>query len=321
MTRLTIPCRRVLAATLLSTVAACVGDSLERSLDPQFSGPRQSVTSGDPSEPMIRPGRLTWAGPSRNFLLVTDHYRGVVYEFKVKHGELVPFREFQFDAGVSGIAWGGDRFFVGNTTTASVAAYRQNGTWMYDLGGPGTFEYPSDIEVDEERDLVFVLDNRRQSIDVFGVNGEPKNTWSASALGMENPVALGIDTVRQELLVSDYGGLGTGSGPFAIHVFDYEGNRLKLISGKLGMLGARFSRPQGTTVDAQGRILMVDALSCELFVIDRESGAVLDIFGEPGTEPGQMLAPLDVAVDADGRAFVTSNRLGRIEVFDVGGGS
>ncbi len=34
-----------------------------------------------------------------------------------------------------------------------------------------------------------------------------------------------------------------------------------------------------------------------------------------------MLAPLDVAVDADGRAFVTNNRLGRIEVFQVGGGS
>jgi DNA-binding beta-propeller fold protein YncE len=252
--------------------------------------------------------------------MVTDHFQGVVYQYLVNRGNLRLVREFQFDAGVSGVAWGANRFFVGNTTDASVGVYRPGGTWMYDLGGPGTFGYPTDIEVDEGEDLVFVLDNRRQSILLFTINGDLRDTWRARDLEMENPVAMGIDPVRQELLVSDYGAMGRGGGPFAIHVFDYEGNRLKMISGKLGMLGARFSRPQGITVDGQGRILVVDALSSELLVMDRDTGTILDRYGEQGTGPGQMLAPLDVAVDADGRAFVTNNRLGRIEVFEVGGG-
>ncbi len=274
---------------------------------------RQSVARAR----MVRPGHLTWAGPNRRFLLVTDHYRGVVFKYRVNQGELLLKREFQFNAGISGVAWGANRLFVANTTTASVGVYRSSGTWMYDLGGPGAFAYPTDIEVDDERDLVFVLDNRRQSISVFTIDGDHRNTWAASALGMENPVAMGLDPVRGELLVSDYGNLvGFGGGGAAIHVFDYDGNRRKTISDE-----SLFPRPQGIAVDGQGRILMVDALACQLMVIDRESGAVLATHGEPGTEPGQMLLPLDVAVDANGRAFVTNNRLGRIELFEVGGGS
>ncbi len=284
--------------------------------DQGFALHREAVVRTSSSGPMVRPGHLTWAGPARNFLLVTDHYRGIVFQYLVNQGELLLARELQFDVGISGVAWGANRLFLASTSTASVGVYKSSGKWMYDLGGPGAFVYPTDIEVDDAKDVVFVLDSRAQSISVFTIDGERRATWSASALGLQNPVAMGLDPVRGELLVSDYGKLVGFGGGATIHVFDYDGNRRKTISGT-----TRFPRPQGIAVDGQGRILLVDALTCQLMVIDRESGAILASHGEPGTEPGQMLLPLDVAVDEAGRAFVSNNRAGRIELFEVGGGS
>ena len=81
------------------------------------------------------------------------------------------------------------------------------------------------------------------------------------------------------------------------------------------MADSRFSRPQGLAVDGKGRIYVVDALSAEVLVLDRETGATLNTIGTFGSNPGQLLLPLDIVVGQTGDVLVTSYRTGKIERF------
>jgi hypothetical protein len=81
------------------------------------------------------------------------------------------------------------------------------------------------------------------------------------------------------------------------------------------MADSRFSRPQGLTVEGNGRIYMVDALSAEILVLDRETGATVNTIGTFGSNPGQLLLPLDIVVAQTGDVLVTSYRTRKIERF------
>ena len=92
------------------------------------------------------------------------------------------------------------------------------------------------------------------------------------------------------------------------------------ISGKAGMMGNRFSKPQGLAVDDAGHIFLVDCWLGYVLVIDRASGGTLKTLGAYGTDPGQLALPLDVVVDLRSKdVAVTNNRPRRIEVFPKGG--
>ena len=107
-----------------------------------------------------------------------------------------------------------------------------------------------------------------------------------------------------------------------VQIFDYDGNLLKTISGKIGMMGRRFSSPQGLAVDGLGHIFLVDCLIGRVLVLDRNTGATVKSLGTYGRSgaPGEMALPLDVVIDSRSKdVFVTNNHLGRIEVFVKGG--
>ena len=53
--------------------------------------------------------------------------------------------------------------------------------------------------------------------------------------------------------------------------------------------------------------------SCQIVVLDRETGEVLRTFGEPGGEPGQFRIPNSLCVDADGFVYVSDTHNWRIQ--------
>ncbi len=63
-------------------------------------------------------------------------------------------------------------------------------------------------------------------------------------------------------------------------------------------------KPTGITVDAAGRVLVADTHYYRIIIFDRD-GRELARFGENGTGDGQFLLPTDVAVDREGRIFVS----------------
>ena len=225
------------------------------------------------------------------------------------------------------VGWGDNRLFVGNESTAVVEIYEQkrNGKWhlVRNLTGrSGQINQPTDIAVDKADGLVFVVSGGANSVMVFSTSGVFLRTLAIPGNALENlldPTGIAVDGNAREVLVSDFGDPLAGIAA-RVQIYDYDGNHLGQISGESGQTGFEFSRPQGLVVSARGEILLVDSLMGQVLVFDREELRGVRTLGTYGSDPGQLLLPLDVAMDPDSMdVFVSNNRLGRVEVFEGGG--
>ena len=67
-------------------------------------------------------------------------------------------------------------------------------------------------------------------------------------------------------------------------------------------------------------MFVVAAFLGQVVRVDQATGNTISTLGEYGTDPGQMIMPLGIAIDrVTGDVFVASNRTGRVEVFRQGG--
>ncbi len=294
----------------------------------------QSGGKGKPTpHQMFSPMRLDF-GPDGN-LLVSDYRLGMVLTVDDKTNEVVRF--FVVEGKPLGVAYLKGHIYVGNAAAGRVDIFNAAGKQFKKNGSFGTaVENPTDIAVDARKNRIFVVDGAAKHVKVFDTKGklvgqvpasDPDNTLLTA------PTGVAVDSVRKEVLVSDYGDKQEDI-PARIQIFDFDGNYLDTITsivesgGGMGMGGMgggwdkkpRFSRPQGLAVDKAGHIFMVDCFSCEVLVFDRLSGDLLKTLGGFGTDPGQMRLPLDVVIKSKTKdLFVTNNRAARIEVFDKGG--
>ncbi len=289
---------------------------------PGLTGVRPDLVPVAPGA-MQSPVRI--AQDKKGNLYVSDYQSQAVLTLEADGGGVFVAAAFTVPGKPLGVAWAkGNLLLVGNATTQTVDVYKtSNGKWLFALGGVGAIGDPSDIAVDSDRDLVFVVDGEALAVRVFDLkDGAPLHTISGPGPGsyyLQNPTAVALDPVHGEVLVSDYGDPLLSGSPPSVKIYTYEGDHVRTLSGKSGMIGQKFSRPQGLAVDALGRILLVDAVAGEVLVLDRETGSVLETHGTLGSGPGELWLPLDVIVDESQTIFVTNNRPRRVEVFTLGG--
>jgi len=261
------------------------------------------------------PVRITARGTAS--LLVTDY--GLNSACELDRVSLVPTSCFAIAGKPLGIAATADRIFVGNETLHTIEVYDRNGVKLSDM--PGTFSIPTSLAVDDATGLLFILDSGTRTITVLTYAGDPVRTITGDAAGngmFVNPVALAVDPVRQEILVSDYGNVNSSfSPPARIRIYTYAGVFVTAISGSSG-----FSRPQGLCVTGD-RIFVTDGWLGQVLLFTRLSStqtASAGTLGSYGDGPGQLKLPLDVLVDPSSKdVYVTSNSAGRIERFEKGG--
>jgi DNA-binding beta-propeller fold protein YncE len=259
---------------------------------------------------------------------VTDPLLGQVVTLDLSGAQPRVTNTLNLKKNVLGVAYGNGRLYIGNVTDGRVDIYdttRKKPRLVGSLAEPMT--YPTDIAIDAAQDLIFVLDGHERVIKVFSLStGAPLYHVSGPGPGefhLQNAMGITLDPSTSEIFVSDYGDpadptYSPGREP-RIKIFTFAGAAVVSYTGKLGMLGQRFSRPRGLALNDSGHILVVDALAGEILVLDRASGATLATLGSRGTLPGELALPLDMIVDDAATAYVTNNRSGRIEVFDLGG--
>lgn len=279
-------------------------------------------------------------GPSGQ-VLVSDRRFGTVVAVARDSLQPVWSAQLPLDGAPFGLAMLKRLVYVGNTTTKKVETYRMSGSggadtslrFAYNLGdgsaaGAGSIENPIAIGVDTKDRLVFVLDGMSKRISVFKANGAFLYSFQpmdASGVVL-SPVSLTVDETRQEILVGDYGnprpdwdGCSFCGAAVAarILIFSYDGNLLSHIAGDGSThASARFTRVQGMATSPDGHIFAADPLRSKILVFDRASGAMVAQLGTEGSGPGQLMAPLDVWLDAaTGDLFISNNRgARRVEV-------
>jgi outer membrane protein assembly factor BamB len=273
-------------------------------------------------------------------LLVADRSSGSV--IAVDKASLEPRWSFQLpDEGAPfGLASWKRMVFIGNTETENVEVYQMVGSrragrelrFRFNLGHtqpgePGLIAKPVSIAVDQVERRVFALDAREKKILIFDRAGALLDSFTPADAGgvVLSPVSIAVDTQRQELLVSDFGdpsGSFSAAEPARILIYDYSGQLLFVIDGDGGTHeSTQFARIQGVEISADGRIFAADPLAGRILILDRSSGALLGQVGNEGSEPGELMLPLDVYIDSTtGDLFVSNNRgARRIEVFREAG--
>ena len=89
--------------------------------------------------------------------------------------------------------------------------------------------------------------------------------------------------------------------------------------GQPGSIPGRFGVVAGVDVDAQGRIFVVDTLRCKVmaFAPDQDH-AFIGEFGGRGYQPGGLIAPVGVAISADGKLYVRQMSSRGVVVYRAG---
>jgi len=283
----------------------------------------------------VRNPRRLAAGPPGQ-LLVTERSLGSIVA--VDKSSLEPVWSFELpdDEAPFGLATWNRLIFVGNTTTKNVEVYRLLGSakneprlrFEYNLGHKppgeaGAIEKPIAIAVDSGARLVFVLDGSEKKVKIFDHRGSFLSAFAPvdDAGEVMSPVSLAVDSTRQEVLVGDYGnpsGFFRARTPARILIYDYQGELQFQINGNGSTHETtRFARVQGMTASPDGRIFVTDPLASRILILDRISGALVGEVGVAGSEPGELMLPLDVHLDErSGDLFVSNNQgARRVEVF------
>ncbi len=315
------PGRRTALAFVLALAVMGAGCSDSKREQP-------AAAAAPPSAPPLRIDnvRRIAEGPAGQ-LLVSDRRGWIV---AVDKDSLQPVWGFQLpnEGAPFGVAAWNQLVFVGNTETKNVEVYRMGGSgggsttlsFEYNLGGTaagatGTLQNPISIAIDQKAQRVFVLDGDEKKVKIYESTGafvgafEPRDSTGQ----LLSPVSLAVDETRQEVLVGDYGdpsGSSRAKTPARILIYDYAGALLFQIKGDMTThWSTRFARVQGMAASADGRIFAADPLGNRILVLNRDSGALLSELGTEGVQPGELMLPLDVMLDAkSGDLFVSNNR-------------
>ncbi|MDH5588515.1 MAG: hypothetical protein OEZ65_00570 [Gemmatimonadota bacterium] len=203
---------------------------------------------------------------------------------------------------------------VGNASRQTIEVYDGQGGSLRSNFGLGAVKHPSDLAVDPSAQLIFVVDGGDKNVKVFARSG----ILVRSIEGLDNPIGVAVDPVRQEILVSDYGTMGPDNHA-SVKIFGYDGAFRAEISGAGSCGGSGgctdgFSRPQGLLVGPGDLIYLADAILAKVLVYNRTDLAKV---GEIGDESFLRL-PTDVAIGRGGDLFIVSNRTQQVRVVRKG---
>jgi DNA-binding beta-propeller fold protein YncE len=154
------------------------------------------------------------------------------------------------------------------------------------------------------RDRLYVADSNAQVVHLFDLGTrkysqiKPNNKEHRFA----QPVGIAFDTAGGNLFVSD-------SAAGRIFVFNHDGKPLSEIAA------GTVERPCGLAFDSATEHLLVADVGSHQVVILSRSGALLARLGSRGTALGEFNFPTNVAVDRQGRIYVSDSLNFRVQQF------
>ena len=165
---------------------------------------------------------------------------------------------------------------------------------------------PASVAVDS-RERIFVADPLRSAVFVFDMKTKKMDVWGTKGQGrLLNPFGLAIDK-NDNVYVSD-------TAQKRVNVYNSDGD---LISSIIKVGNEVITNPTGLAIDpARNRLLIVDSRGHKIFVCDLDQLDKGIAFGNRGEGDGEFYFPSYVAVDKEGRIYVSDTLNFCVKIFD-----
>ena len=174
---------------------------------------------------------------------------------------------------------------------------------------------PADIELDRERELLYVADPATKasgdhSVKVFDLEGNLLRTVG------EKGICDGCLFFPTYVAVDGDGNLYvTSTLKSQVDVFDREGKYSKSF-GERGTSYGMFDKPKGVAVDSFGNVYVVDSGWSNVQIFNQK-GQVLLFFGGRGNHPGLLKNPTGITIDSQNRIFVADYLNYRVSTYEL----
>ncbi len=173
--------------------------------------------------------------------------------------------------------------------------------------------WPVGVALDAQENL-YVSDTGTRSVRVYDKSGQFVRGIGKDVL--DRPTGVAIDKGRQRLYVVDTGE-NDSKNAHRVKVFTLDGHLLQEI-GKRGDKDGEFNFPTFISLDADGRLYVVDSVNNHIQIFDAD-GKFLRKFGESGDRLGDFARPKGVAVDSFGNIYVVDSRWSNVQIFNQEG--
>ncbi|SJZ49403.1 NHL repeat-containing protein [Selenihalanaerobacter shriftii] len=210
--------------------------------------------------------------------------------------------------------------FVLDTVNNQIVVYDHQGSFLRKFGDygddPGEFKTPLALAINNQ-DQIYVVDTENHRIQVLDKDGKYLFEFGeeGSAKGeLERPI--GITIGKQGLVYV------TDLKNHRIQVFTQKGKFICQI-GEYGRDEGQFKYPVGLITDPESNDLyVIDTLNFRVQMFEQENKNTWkfdETFGQAGNKEGSFARPKDIAIDNQGRIYITDSFLGLVQVLDDDG--
>jgi DNA-binding beta-propeller fold protein YncE len=280
-------------------------------------------TEGERASQLARPYDVYHAGNGRIF--VSDGLKGKVLLFDAEGQELRVLGETGQGSlgkpmGIDGD--GNGTLYVADARASRVVALNDAGEFIAGYGGSEVLHNPVDVDVDPERDALWVVDSYMHQVVKFSLStgevllriGNDVGDLTAKREILQN-VAMGTHGAPQTAQGDpdaelDGGAIAEEDDEPLIEPRDLLENR--------GSGPGEFRYPGYVAVAPDGTVFVTDQLNFRIQVFSPE-GEYLREVGRHGRVPGAFARPKGIAVDSQGHLYVADAVFNNIQIFDAEG--
>lgn len=239
-------------------------------------------------------------------LYVTEPYHGLVNIYANNGLLLKSVQTCLYPIGIA--VDSSKRLYVSDSKGNYVGVYSEDGNLLHMLGdGEQEFGFPNDIAIYENAGWVYVTDSSKNEVRKYSLQGDFLSSFGSDLLSF--PTGIAVDADAEEVYVLDHDNI-------YIRIYDLHGNLKRSISAGGSMFGGGvLLRPLGIAVDST-YFYITDAYDSVVAVYSK-GGMFLKRVGNYGSGLGELKTPIDVALDKDGKMFVTNTENQRLEVFGI----
>ena len=212
-----------------------------------------------------------------------------------------------------------DRVWVTDRSLKKIFVFDSNGTFIRVFapqGEPGAPFSPLAISFDSDGRLYVtdVGDTANHRVRVFEPDGRQLSSWGGTAQAKNWDEQHGKFLFPNGLAVT--GAKGSAISKRLLFVSDGDNRRIQVFdpSGTFKEIIRTQGIPRGLALDPSNRLYIVDPAAHSIDVYSLK-GEHLTAFGGNGVAPGQFNFPQDVAVDAQGRIFVSDRDNNQVQVW------